>query len=562
MTLRDDPIARRALGDTGVEASVLGFGTGDNAGLMVVASHAEQRRAVDEAVAAGINYFDTSPDYGRGRAEENLGRALKGRRTNVLISTKVDIMPADRRRMAKKVVESLDESLRRLQTDYVDVLMIHNQPSRHHQWERTTWAPLVKEDFLCEGGALDGLARVVASGKVRFGGIACEGATPDVVAELVAHPLVQVLNVWLNMLNPSSLLDPAAAPIDGPVDYRGIAAACARNRVGIAGFRALGGGALMSAVSNTLERHPVAGGVYSRDSSAYRREVELASRLVARLGIASTEAMAAVAYRFNISDPRVSTTVGGFSDVAHLRGAIAAVAGGPMPAAEWDEVLAAWRELFVRYNGVDIDTKERSGDDMGSGPVTDYAKEFAVLPASAVAEALDRLGINGRCNGVNLVSRGGKACGRAFTVQFLPCGPPDGRTPNGDIGSYIDDVPAGYIIALDNRGSLEASVWDEILTHRARELGIAGTVIDGACDQSLRSQPYALFACGTQSLNAKNRMRVEACNLPIVIGGVRVECDDILLGDGQGTVVVPRDHLASVLAAAREIATARELSSR
>src|SRR5262245_55003702 len=99
-------IARRPIGDTGIEVSVLGFGTGDNAGLMVLGSASEQRRATDEAIAAGINYFDTSPDYGRGRAEENLGRALKGRRHDVLIVTKVEIMPADRFRLAKKVAES------------------------------------------------------------------------------------------------------------------------------------------------------------------------------------------------------------------------------------------------------------------------------------------------------------------------------------------------------------------------------------------------------------------------------------------------------------------------
>ena len=63
-------IARRPIGNTGIEASVLGFGTGDNAGLMVLGSPSEQRRAIDEAIAAGINYFDTSPDYGRGRAED------------------------------------------------------------------------------------------------------------------------------------------------------------------------------------------------------------------------------------------------------------------------------------------------------------------------------------------------------------------------------------------------------------------------------------------------------------------------------------------------------------
>ncbi|MFN0306011.1 MAG: aldo/keto reductase [Burkholderiales bacterium] len=117
-------IARRPIGTTGLQASALGFGTGDNAGLMVLGSSADQRNAVAAAIAAGMNYFDTSPDYGRGRAEENLGRALKGRRGEVLITTKVEIMPADRHRLAKKVIESIDQSLRRLRTNHVDILML------------------------------------------------------------------------------------------------------------------------------------------------------------------------------------------------------------------------------------------------------------------------------------------------------------------------------------------------------------------------------------------------------------------------------------------------------
>ncbi len=194
---------------------------------------------------------------------------------------------------------------------------------------------------------------------------------------------------------------------------------------------------------------------------------------------------------------------------------------------------------------------------MSSEPKKDYPKEFAKLPTSAVSDALERLGIKGRCNGLKPVSASGaKLCGRAFTVQFLPVGPPDKRTPNGDIGDYIDDVPQGYVVALDNRGNLDSSVWDELMTRGAGRRGIAGTVIDGACRNVARAAElgYPLFALGTQSGGGKDRVRVEAFNLPVVIGGARVECDDILLGDEDGLVVIPRDHLAAVLAAARETA--------
>ena len=344
-------LERRPIGRSGIQASVLGFGTGDNAGLMVLASQAEQHRAVQEAIDAGVNYFETSPDYGRGLAEQNLGRALGARRQDVLITTKVEFMPADRHRLAQKVVESIDDSLRRLRTDYVDILMIHNPPCRNNDWQRTTWAPLVTDDFLREGGVFEGLARVLASGKARIGGIACEEVEPAALATVIAHPTVSVLNVWLNMLNPSSLLQPTSAAVNGPADYRGIAAMALAHGVGIAGFRALGGGALMSAAANTFDRHAIAGGGFTRNADLYRREVELAARLVRRLGIGSAAEMAARAYRFNITDPRITTTVAGFSELSHLHGAIRASVLGALPAGEMADILAAWHALFSAAPG-------------------------------------------------------------------------------------------------------------------------------------------------------------------------------------------------------------------
>ncbi|MFN0306009.1 MAG: hypothetical protein ACKVQU_37280 [Burkholderiales bacterium] len=81
---------------------------------------------------------------------------------------------------------------------------------------------------------------------------------------------------------------------------------------------------------------------------------------------------------------------------------------------------------------------------VSSEPVKEYAKEFALLPTSVVSDALDRLGVKGQCTGLRSLSLAGTTlCGRVFTVQFVPCGTPDARTPNGDIGDCIDDVLLG-----------------------------------------------------------------------------------------------------------------------
>ena len=85
----------RALGRSGLQVSEIGFGTGDNAGLLVRGTEREQQDVVGRALELGITYFDTSPDYGKGLAETNLGRALKALRAadKAIVCTKVEIMP-------------------------------------------------------------------------------------------------------------------------------------------------------------------------------------------------------------------------------------------------------------------------------------------------------------------------------------------------------------------------------------------------------------------------------------------------------------------------------------
>ncbi len=95
----------------------------------------------------GINLWDTAPSYGNGASETIVGKALHGRRDKVILATKVRYGAT----MPEQVEESCDESLRRLNTDYIDILQIH-WPSHDEPNELT----------------IAGLARMVKSGKVRF----------------------------------------------------------------------------------------------------------------------------------------------------------------------------------------------------------------------------------------------------------------------------------------------------------------------------------------------------------------------------------------------------------
>ena len=118
----------RILGKTGLEVSVLSFGCGAVGGLMVKGEVADQERAVARAIEFGITYFDTAPMYGNGVSERNLGRVLKAlKRPKVLVGTKVLVeVKGD---IGKFIADAMDESLRRLGLDSVDLYQLHNQIS-------------------------------------------------------------------------------------------------------------------------------------------------------------------------------------------------------------------------------------------------------------------------------------------------------------------------------------------------------------------------------------------------------------------------------------------------
>ncbi len=117
----------RKLGQTDLNLSVVGFGTAAMGGVFGDCDADESMRAVHLAVDSGINFFDTSPYYGITVAETRLGAALAGRRDRVILATKCGRYGmAEFDFSAKRVLTSMDESLRRLQTDYIDLFQVHD----------------------------------------------------------------------------------------------------------------------------------------------------------------------------------------------------------------------------------------------------------------------------------------------------------------------------------------------------------------------------------------------------------------------------------------------------
>jgi len=172
------------------------------------------------------------------------------------------------------------------------------------------------------------------------------------------------------------------------------------------------------------------------------------------------------------------------------------------------------------------------------------------LDTTSISDALDRLGIAGQCLNIKPLDHTFRLTGRAFTILYGPAG-----KPAGTVGDYIDDVEPGAVVVLDNRGRENATVWGDILTWVAHRRGIAGTVIDGACRDTYlcRDLSYPIYSRSYSMRTGKDRVQVEAMNVVVNIGDARVAPGDLLRGDADGVLVIPREHEEAVLAAAEEI---------
>ena len=172
------------------------------------------------------------------------------------------------------------------------------------------------------------------------------------------------------------------------------------------------------------------------------------------------------------------------------------------------------------------------------------------LDTTSISDALDRLGIAGQCLDIKPLDHRFRLVGRAYTILYGPAG-----TPPGTVGDYIDDVEPGGVVVLDSGGRENATVWGDILTWVAHKRGVAGTVIDGACRDThlARELGYPVYSRSYSMRTGKDRVQVEAVNQPVNIGDARVAAGDLLRGDADGVLVIPRAHEDAVLSAAEEI---------
>ena len=161
----------RVLGRTGLRVSAIGLGTMVHAGHFGPMRDEESRAAIDAALDLGVNFIDTSDAYGAGYSETLLGHALKGRRDKVILATKggnIMVGPNRGKRdfSPAYIGRVLEESLKRLQTDYVDLYQLHN----------------ATVEVIERGEVWELLERRKKEGKIRYYGVSINSVEEGVAA--------------------------------------------------------------------------------------------------------------------------------------------------------------------------------------------------------------------------------------------------------------------------------------------------------------------------------------------------------------------------------------------
>ncbi|HEX9453532.1 MAG TPA: RraA family protein, partial [Candidatus Binatia bacterium] len=175
------------------------------------------------------------------------------------------------------------------------------------------------------------------------------------------------------------------------------------------------------------------------------------------------------------------------------------------------------------------------------------------LDTCAVSDALDSLNLKGATWGVRPQWPCPKIAGRAVTMKIKPAGL---QQPTQHLGTApIEAAQPGDVIVIDNGGKLEFSCWGGLLALSAKLKGVSGVVIDGASRDidEARELEFPVYARSVVPMTARNRVVQESYNQEIQFAGVQCHPGDLVLADGSGIIIVPREKENEVVAAAEAI---------
>lgn len=175
------------------------------------------------------------------------------------------------------------------------------------------------------------------------------------------------------------------------------------------------------------------------------------------------------------------------------------------------------------------------------------------LSSPILSDILDDLGIDAVVRGLRPLTAEARLLGRAKTLRLRPlCDGEDYRGIYDALHSY-DRIVANDVIVVEN-GTPEYAYFGDLNARLAIRAGAVGAIIDGATRDSnnVRTLGFPVFARGTTCVDVRRRATVDGIDVPVTIGGLRVEPGELVFADADGIIVIPARHEQAVIARAME----------
>lgn len=180
-------------------------------------------------------------------------------------------------------------------------------------------------------------------------------------------------------------------------------------------------------------------------------------------------------------------------------------------------------------------------------------ERLSKLDTCSVSDAMDSLSLKGATWGVRPQWQCPRIVGRAVTMKIKPVGL---QQPTQHLGTpAIEAAQPGDIIVIDNAGQPQFSTWGGLLSLSAKLKGVSGVVIDGACRDidEARDLEFPVYSRGVVPMTARGRVMQESFNQEVQFAGVQCRPGDLVIADGSGVVIIPREKEEEVVSAAEAV---------
>ena len=321
------------LGRTDLDVSEVVLGGGWVGGLFIDPSYEVMEKALETSIESGINWIDTAETYSEGQSEKNIGDLLSALpvKDKFYISSKARLDPKSSESFGSQIDRKLDNSLKRLKTDKLDLYQLHNKITFEEGVETLTSAQILEKNGVC-----DIMEKIKEDSRVDHIGLTALGDTKP-IRDVVNTGCFDTAQIYYNLLNPTATFKEKG--IWNDQDFSNLVSDCQTQNMGILGIRVFAAGLLATDIRHGREI-PV---THMIDIKEEERRVQRIYKVVGQ----TYGNRAQLAVRYGLSAESLHCTVLGLATLEHLQNAIQAVEMGPLPEDVLEKILELQKSNFL-----------------------------------------------------------------------------------------------------------------------------------------------------------------------------------------------------------------------